>query len=68
MAAKNPVTDAILSVVGEYKSLQKDTADPKKRVPTVMQEPKKKVAMPRFKQALMSNGITRPPERFIDGD
>jgi hypothetical protein len=51
----NPVTDAILSVIGEYRSLTKDSA--RKKAPLVAPRPKRKQGM---LQAFMENNRLRP--------
>ena len=61
----NPYTDAILSVIGEYKTIKKNVAKPAKRMPKLMQEKQKPAGMPRLSQSMGQSGITMPDEKWV---
>ena len=65
--AVNPVTDAIRSVIGEYKSLVEDA--PKKRVPKITDEKTRRKSRPVRTEAFMAEHRLTGPKfrRPLDG-
>tara|TARA_R100001594_G_scaffold2994_2_gene11586 strand:+ start:1451 stop:1669 length:219 start_codon:yes stop_codon:yes gene_type:complete len=61
----NPYTDAILTVIGEYKTIKEDSRQPQKRSPKIMHGTKSPTGLKRLSQSMERAGITMPDKKWI---